>query len=182
MTNLSEIETKLLRLAFDPAAHQGEIDNAAERFFRILRKRGVTADQFINNGSSNNSSSNANYEALYHRVRMEASGLRIENASLMREKQDLLSRIAALSRSGSGSGTRTPRTAGLPKPYSAKLNFEKGQDGNWYATGRYNDQYGIGRKKGVIYLWIKTSYASRFKTEGTYQDVSDAVRRAESMG
>jgi uncharacterized protein (DUF3820 family) len=44
---LTEMEMKLMRLALDPSAQVGEVQNAAVMFFNSLRKRGITYD-FLN--------------------------------------------------------------------------------------------------------------------------------------
>ena len=49
---LTETELKVLRLALDPNAITGEWESAARKFFALLRKRLVTADQFGSNGNS----------------------------------------------------------------------------------------------------------------------------------
>jgi hypothetical protein len=49
---LTETELKVLRLALDPKAIQGEWESAARRLFALLRKRLVTADEFGLNGSA----------------------------------------------------------------------------------------------------------------------------------
>jgi hypothetical protein len=41
---LTDTETKMMRLALDPGAKVGEIQNAAVMFFNSLRKRGITFD------------------------------------------------------------------------------------------------------------------------------------------
>jgi hypothetical protein len=46
------IERKLITLALDPAAREGEVANAATMLFRSLRKRAVTAQQFSTNSSA----------------------------------------------------------------------------------------------------------------------------------
>ena len=52
---INDREMKLARLALDPAAQKGEIDNAAIMFFRSLRGRGIMAEQFrIGNTSEQN--------------------------------------------------------------------------------------------------------------------------------
>jgi len=43
------IELKLITLALDPAARDGEVTNAAAMLFRSLRKRGVTPQLFDDN-------------------------------------------------------------------------------------------------------------------------------------
>jgi len=43
---INEREKKFMRLALDPAAMKGEIENAAVMFFSSLRARGVMANQF----------------------------------------------------------------------------------------------------------------------------------------
>ena len=43
---INDREMKFVRLALDPAAHKGEIDNAATMFFHSLRARGILPDQF----------------------------------------------------------------------------------------------------------------------------------------
>lgn len=42
---INEREKKFIRLALDPAAKKGEIDNAAVMFINSLRARGIMADQ-----------------------------------------------------------------------------------------------------------------------------------------
>ena len=44
---LTSIEMKLLRLALDKAAYEGEADNAAIMFVRKLRERNATADELF---------------------------------------------------------------------------------------------------------------------------------------
>jgi uncharacterized protein YukE len=47
------IERKLITLALDPAAHDGEVANATAMLLRSLRTRAVTAQQFSSNSSGN---------------------------------------------------------------------------------------------------------------------------------
>lgn len=47
MQFLTELEQKLLRLALDGGAQQGEIDNSAITLIRKLRNRGVNASDLI---------------------------------------------------------------------------------------------------------------------------------------
>ena len=49
---LSDVEMKLLRLALDKGAYEGESDTAAVMFVRKLRERGVRADELFGNASS----------------------------------------------------------------------------------------------------------------------------------
>jgi hypothetical protein len=49
---INEREKKFLRLALDPAAKKGEIDNAAVALVNSLRSRGVMPEQFFVNGAS----------------------------------------------------------------------------------------------------------------------------------
>jgi hypothetical protein len=46
-TELTEIEMKLLRLALDKGAYEGEAENAAIMFIRKLRERNVKADELF---------------------------------------------------------------------------------------------------------------------------------------
>ena len=48
---LTETELKVLRLALDPKAIQGEWESAARKLFALLRKRLATADELGLNGS-----------------------------------------------------------------------------------------------------------------------------------
>ena len=59
---INEREKKFLRLALDPAAKKGEIDNAAVAFVNSLRSRGVMAEQFFTNGAS---VSNSKYHYIF---------------------------------------------------------------------------------------------------------------------
>jgi hypothetical protein len=43
---INDKEMKFIRLALDPSAHKGEIENAAVMLINSLRARGVMADQF----------------------------------------------------------------------------------------------------------------------------------------
>ena len=49
---LTEIEMKLLRLALDRAAYEGEADNAAIMFVRKLRERNAKADDLFGHGQA----------------------------------------------------------------------------------------------------------------------------------
>lgn len=44
---LTELEQKLMRLALDPAAAPGEIENCARMLIEQWRKRGLTLDQIL---------------------------------------------------------------------------------------------------------------------------------------
>jgi uncharacterized protein (DUF3820 family) len=44
---LTELEQKLMRLALDPAAAPGEIENCARKLFEQWRKRGLTIEQIL---------------------------------------------------------------------------------------------------------------------------------------
>ena len=52
--NLSPMEMKLLRLALDKGAYEGESDTAAIMFIRKLRERNVTADELFGNAQRDN--------------------------------------------------------------------------------------------------------------------------------
>jgi len=49
---LSDVEMKLLRLALDKGAYEGEAETAAVMFVRKLRERGVRADELFGDASS----------------------------------------------------------------------------------------------------------------------------------
>jgi hypothetical protein len=49
---LTEKELKLIRLALDPGASQGEWNNAAVMFFRCARARLANAEEFNRNGAT----------------------------------------------------------------------------------------------------------------------------------
>ena len=53
---LNDIEMKLLRLALDKGAYEGEADNAAIMFIRKLRERNVKADDLFYKSNSEKSS------------------------------------------------------------------------------------------------------------------------------
>jgi len=57
---LTEIEMKLLRLALDRGAYEGEADNAAVMLIRKLRQRNVTADELLGQPQSSQSKYDGN--------------------------------------------------------------------------------------------------------------------------
>lgn len=52
LQGLTDMEIKLLRLALDKGAYEGEADNAAIMFVRKLRERGAKADELFDNASA----------------------------------------------------------------------------------------------------------------------------------
>jgi len=57
LNGLNEIEMKLLRLALDKGAYEGEADNAAIMLIRKLRQRDVKAEQLFSQSFSQSSQS-----------------------------------------------------------------------------------------------------------------------------
>ena len=91
----SGIETKLINLALNHAAHEGEFANAASMLFRQLRNRGITAQQFTSeNGASH--SSHRDYESLYRIVQQQNETLNVRNEALISEKHHLQAEIDKL--------------------------------------------------------------------------------------
>jgi hypothetical protein len=74
----NDIEQKLIRLGLNAAAHDGESSNSASMLFKQLRKRGITADQFMQNGGGN--SPNV-YESLYRTAQYRVTTLSAELAN-----------------------------------------------------------------------------------------------------
>jgi len=72
-TALTDIEMKLLRLALDKGAYEGEADNAAIMLIRKLRERNVKADQLFEQSQSIQSSkcSNGNEKMTFGKYRNE---------------------------------------------------------------------------------------------------------------
>jgi hypothetical protein len=186
MINLNEKEIKLVRLAFDVAAHDGEARNASDFLIASLRKRGVTADQFLANGGSN-SPGYSSYEALYRRAQAQVSGLQIINASLMKDKRTLEQKIADLSArkatqaQAQASGYQTTGSRGSWQVTSSLLNFTRNPDTrNWYATDKAGCVFCIERTKGRFKLWEKRGYwQTKFSTVGIFNTVAEAVAEAE---
>jgi hypothetical protein len=186
MINLTDKEISMVRLAFDLASPEGEHRNATNFLIASLRRRGVTADQFLNNGGGS-----ASYEALYQRVRMQVSGLQVQNASLMREKAELERKIVDLSArraaqaqaqaAGSQTSGSTRTSRGSWQVTSSLLNFTRNPDTrNWYATDKAKCEFCIGRTKGRFCLWEKRGYwQTRWSTVAIFDTVAEAVAEAE---
>lgn len=85
----TEIEQKLIRLALDSGAHDGEHATAATKLIQALRKRGVHADQVIRGNPSQESAAG---DAL---LRFEVLAARGKIAALQREIEQLKAHAAA---------------------------------------------------------------------------------------
>ena len=94
MPKLTETEIKLVRLALDPAAREGEVANAAHKLFQLLRKKGINAETFL---TGEKTVTGQPWENLYRQTQGEVDRLRKENAALRRDKQQLL-RMLTMSR------------------------------------------------------------------------------------
>jgi hypothetical protein len=91
--NYTDIELKLIAHALDLGDNrEGEAANAAAMFFKQLRKRGITRQQFTSGGGS----SSANYESLYNSERYNASMYRMEAAAAKSEIANLKAKLADL--------------------------------------------------------------------------------------
>jgi hypothetical protein len=176
----------MIRLAFDPAAAENERRNSTDKLIAALRSRGITADQFLNNGgSSTSAASNYVYENLYRKLQTEVSGLRTENQSLANDKKRLEQKISELSTRTSqpytspASGS-SPRSSRMAQPMSSKVRFDTYQAGYWYATDNRQTQWSIGNMKGRICLHRKHQFENRFKAVGHYATIAEAVKEMES--
>ncbi len=87
----NETEIKLINLALNPAAHNGEVANGATMLFQHLRKRGVSAFHMLN-GSNNES----RYKALYHSERTVTDELKAQCANLKTKQDADATKIARL--------------------------------------------------------------------------------------
>lgn len=100
--NFNEIEQKLIRLGLGNGAHEGEIANAASALFRQLRKRQITAEQFLN-GSGSNTFAGSMYEGMYRQseaarrhVENDLRNIRMENSEFVSKMRRQQNEIAAL--------------------------------------------------------------------------------------
>jgi hypothetical protein len=94
---MTDLEIKLVTLALDGGAQPGEIANAAEMFFKELRKRSVKVQDFTRNGSSAGYS-DSQYATLYQQERILSAKYRIEAADAQKEAVELKLKIDELTR------------------------------------------------------------------------------------
>jgi hypothetical protein len=130
----NEIETKLINLALNNAAADGEVTNAATMLFRQLRKRSVSAQQFTSNGQSNTgtAANAAYYINLYNIERVTSTNLRDRltlatknNEQLQKRIDDLVAQVHAARNSAANSAThRTAKTPANGKYYGGILLTE----------------------------------------------------------
>ena len=72
--DLTETEKKLLRLGLNAAAKSGEIDASAIKFFRQLRKRKISFEEFTSDNYNNDP-----FSALAAIIKEHVSGLRMRD-------------------------------------------------------------------------------------------------------
>jgi hypothetical protein len=126
----NDIEQKLIRLGLNAAAHDGETSNSASMLFKQLRKRGITADQFMQNGGSSNNNNNV-YESLYRTAQYRVTSLSAQLAGAQGVINQLRTELATAKQQASTASTgatnsyyqRRPRGGGRGGLSRTELDF-----------------------------------------------------------
>jgi hypothetical protein len=102
--NYTDIELKLIAHALDQGANrEGEADNASRMFFKQLRKRGISTQDF----TSASANGGMDYKSLYATERYNSTMYRMEAASAKAEVNDLKRKLDELTRNYSARPRRT---------------------------------------------------------------------------